>query len=162
MLSPFFIFKNSNQSVAEDLKVGLCQPYLREKWKGGNAELHKQILERQTLFLGLMKPDLIVWPEASTPYALNQDTAWVEQLSSKSNTPMLIGAVMKKQQAILNTVSEILPESGFSNNWYAKRILVPFGEYVPFPFRWISGIRKLVGPVGSFKSGEISKVLKFL
>ena len=27
-----------------------------------------------------MKPDLIVWPEASTPYALNKDAAWVEEL----------------------------------------------------------------------------------
>ena len=32
--------------------------------------------------------------------------------------------------------------------------MVPFGEYVPFPFRWIPGLRRLVGPVGNFTSGE--------
>ena len=48
----------------------------------------------------------------------------------------------------------VLPQSGIDSQWYAKRILVPFGEYVPFPFRWIPGLRRLVGPVGNFTSGE--------
>jgi apolipoprotein N-acyltransferase len=102
-----------------------------------------------------MNPDLIVWPEASTPYALNQDSAWVEELSSQTQTPLLIGAVLREM-----TIQFIIPFQKFfrklvcKNNWYAKRILVPFGEYVPFPFKWIPGVRKLVGPVGSFKEGK--------
>ena len=160
LLSPFFLVKNRPSSVTQQYKIGLCQPYLLEKWKDGNAGLHKEILKRQTLFLGLMNPDLIVWPEASTPYALNKDTAWVEKLASETKTPLLIGAVLKDADSIYNTISEILPETGFMNNWYAKRILVPFGEYVPFPFKWIPGLRKLVGPVGSFQKGNKAKVFK--
>ena len=38
-----------------------------------------------------MNPDLIVWPEASTPYALNKDTAWVEELASEIQTPYSLG-----------------------------------------------------------------------
>ena len=34
--------------------------------------------------------------------------------------------------------------------FYSKQILVPFGEYIPFPFNLLSGFRKLVGPVGDF------------
>ena len=34
-----------------------------------------------------MKPDLIVWPEASTPYALNKDPAWVEELVRQTSIP---------------------------------------------------------------------------
>lgn len=154
MLSPFFLFQNRDSGVLQKFNVGLCQPYLREKWKGGNADIHKDTLVRQTSFLGLMNPDFIVWPEASTPYALNQDSAWVEGLATQSRTPLLIGAVLKDDDSIYNTISEILPDSGFENNWYAKRILVPFGEYVPFPLKWIPGLRKLVGPIGSFKEGE--------
>ena len=101
-----------------------------------------------------LNPDFIVWPEASTPYALNQDSAWVEGLATQSKTPLLIGAVLRDADSIYNTISEILPDTGFENNWYAKRILVPFGEYVPFPFKWIPGLRKLVGPIGSFKEGQ--------
>jgi apolipoprotein N-acyltransferase len=107
-----------------------------------------------------MNPDLIIWPEASTPYALNKDTAWVEQLASETQTPLLIGAVLKDTDSIFNTISEILPQAGFQDNWYAKRTLVPFGEYVPFPFKWIPGLRKLVGPVGSFEKGNEAKVFK--
>lgn len=154
MISPFFLFRNGDVEANKNFKVGLCQPYLKEKWKGGNALIHKDTLKRQTLFLGLMNPDIIVWPEASTPYALNKDSPWVEELAVQTQTPLLIGAVLKGEDAIYNTISEILPETGFQDNWYAKRILVPFGEYVPFPFKWIPGLRKLVGPVGSFKQGS--------
>ena len=136
------------------LKIGICQPYLLEKWKGDNADLHKEILSRQTSFLGLMEPDLILWPEASTPYALNKDKLWVEELSKKTSTPLLVGSVLRDGGVVYNTISEILPNSGFQNNWYAKRTLVPFGEYVPFPFKWIPGLQKMVGPVGNFQSGN--------
>ena len=161
MLSPFFLFQNRDSGAVQKFNVGLCQPYLREKWKGGNADIHKDTLARQTSFLGLMNPDFIVWPEASTPYALNQDSAWVEALANKAGTPLLIGAVVKDEDSIYNTISEILPGSGFENNWYAKRILVPFGEYVPFPFKWIPGLRKFVGPIGSFKEGQELKTFTF-
>ncbi len=153
MVSPFFLFRNGAVEESENFKVGLCQPYLKEKWRGGNALIHKDTLKRQTLFLGLMNPDVIVWPEASTPHALNKDSPWVEDLSRQTKTPLLIGAVLKGEDAIYNTISEILPQTGFADNWYAKRVLVPFGEYVPFPFKWIPGLRKLVGPVGSFQEG---------
>lgn len=122
--------------------------------RGGGAALHKDILSRQTSILGLMKPDLIVWPEASTPYALNKDPVWVEALAQKTSVPLLLGAVLKEKESIYNTISEVLPRSGFENNWYAKRVLVPFGEYIPFPFKFVPGLRKMVGPVGSFKKGE--------
>jgi apolipoprotein N-acyltransferase len=154
MLSPFFLIYKPESKVNHRFDVGVCQPYLLEKWKGGNAALHKDILSRQTSILGLMKPDLIVWPEASTPYALNKDSAWVEELVKQASTPLLLGAVLKEGESIYNTISEVLPDSGFKGNRYAKRVLVPFGEYIPFPFKFIPGLRKMVGPVGSFKEGE--------
>lgn len=153
MLSPFFLFRKPANEKKHRFDVGVCQPYLLDKWKGGNAALHKDILSRQTSILGLMKPDLIVWPEASTPYPLNNDPVWVESLARKAMVPILLGAVLKKQELIYNTISEVLPNGGFENDYYAKRVLVPFGEYIPFPFKFVPGLRKLVGPVGSFKKG---------
>ena len=112
------------------------------------------MLKRQTKIVSLMEPDLIVWPEASTPYALNLARLWVEELALESGIPMLIGAVVKEEDSSFNTISKVLPEEGVSPEWYAKRVLVPFGEYVPFPFQWIPGLRKLVGPVGNFGAGD--------
>ena len=155
LLAPFFLSNNSHSERSpKEFRVGISQPYLRDKWKGENALMHKQILSRQSLLLSSMEPDLIVWPEASTPYALNLDRQWVEALVTKTEIPLFLGAVIKETDASYNTVARILPDSGLDSLWYAKRILVPFGEYVPFPFRLIPGLRKIVGPVGSFAVGD--------
>ena len=157
LLSPFFLFKSPPLSESEQrsLKVGVCQPYLLDKWREGEVARHKEILKKQTDFVSLMDPDLIVWPEASTPYALNLDPLWVEELSRTNGVPMLVGAVVKEDDSSFNTISKVSPMEGVSPEWYAKRVLVPFGEYVPFPFKWIPGLRKLVGPVGSFGEGDV-------
>lgn len=158
MVSPFFLFRTGPTESGPDaqtLRVGVCQPFLTNKWQGANVTQHKEILMRQTRFLALTKPDLIVWPEASTPYPVNLDPLWVEDLVRETGIPMLIGAVVKEEGQAFNTISLVTPENGVSPEWYAKRILVPFGEYVPFPFRWIPGLRKLVGPIGTFGEGEL-------
>lgn len=157
MVSPFFLFR-ADQAVGTSkertVRVGVCQPFLTNKWQGESVALHKEILVRQTKFLALTNPDLIVWPEASTPYALNLDPVWIEDLARETGIPMLIGAVVREEGQAFNTISFVSPGEGVSPYWYAKRILVPFGEYVPFPFRLIPGLRKMVGPVGTFKEGE--------
>lgn len=158
MVSPFFLSRSSGGGVVPEqrtIKVGVCQPYLLDKWKKGKVSLHKEILKKQTKIVGLMEPDLIVWPEASTPYALNMDPLWVEELARETGVPMLVGAVVKEEESSFNTISRVSPEEGVSPEWYAKRVLVPFGEYVPFAFRWIPGLRKLVGPVGNFGTGQV-------
>ena len=69
MVSPFFLFRTGtleNTSEIRTLKVGICQPFLTDKWQSESVVRHKEILMRQTRFLALTKPDLIVWPEAST------------------------------------------------------------------------------------------------
>ena len=156
IVSPFFLKQNSKASIddSSDLKVGVCQPYLKDKWQKENATMHKDILKKQTRLLSEMEPDLIVWPEASTPYALNLDGQWIEALVDDCGVPLFLGSVVRLGGNSYNTVSRVLPQSGIDSQWYAKRILVPFGEYVPFPFRWIPGLRRLVGPVGNFTSGE--------
>ena len=46
------------------------------------------------------------------------------------------------------------PIEGMNPEWYAKQVLVPFGEYVPWPFHWVPGLKKMVGPVGNFSAGD--------
>ena len=159
MLSPFFLLRSQGPSGVSSerlVRVGVCQPFLTNKWEGENAHLQKETLRRQTRFLSLTtpKPDLIVWPEASTPYAINFDPLWVEELARETGIPLLIGAIVKEEDRSFNTITMVSPGSGVSSDWYAKRVLVPFGEYVPYPFHWLPGLRKLVGPVGSFGKGE--------
>jgi apolipoprotein N-acyltransferase len=145
----------------DTLKVGICQPYLLDKWEEGRASMHKDILRRQTKFLSLLKPDLIIWPEASSPYPLNLDRLWAEELSKETQTPILAGSVIREKDTSYNAMVYLDPQSGMDSRWYAKQVLVPFGEYVPNPFAYIPGFRKLVGPVGNFLAGEHPHIFEF-
>ena len=86
---------HDNETVS--FKVGVCQPYLKDKWIASEAKKQKDSLIRQTKLISLLEPDVIVWPEASTPYAVNKDRGWVENLVNEINIPLLIGAVIKKR-----------------------------------------------------------------
>ena len=167
MLSPLFIkVDKSHLSVHENegsnLRVGICQPYLKNKWISSNAQKNKDLLIEQTKLVALQRPDVIFWPEASTPFAVNEDRAWVEELSAEINIPLLIGSVIKKDEVSYNSVVAISPSSGLGQEFYAKQKLVPFGEFVPFPFDLIPGIRRMVGPVGDFGTGVSSQKFSFL
>ena len=166
MLTPV-LFNNqysesaTGKSESTKFRVGVCQPYLIDKWISSNAEKNKQILINQTRLLALQKPDLIVWPEASTPYAVNEDRQWVEHLSADIEIPLLIGAITRDSKSSYNSVVKVSPTSGMQEEFYSKQILVPFGEYIPFPFNLFSGFRKIVGPVGDFSPGAEHKKYSF-
>ena len=46
------------------------------------------------------------------------------------------------------------PRKGINPEWYAKNKSCSLWEYVPWPFKWIPGLEKLVGPVGNFIAGD--------
>ena len=157
MLSPLLLNFQQRKAVNDfSIKVGVCQPYLIDKWKAENVSTNKRKLIEQTKILATLGPDLIVWPEASTPYPVNLDRSWVEKLSSETGIPILAGTIIKEGGLSFNSVVLIRPNSGLESDSYAKEILVPFGEYVPFPFNYFNGITRLVGPVGNFTSGQKS------
>ena len=157
MVYPYFQGKSTPLDESSRLlRVGICQPYLKDKWMEGRATQHKQTLTQQTEFLSLMQPDFILWPEASTPYPINIDTLWVEELAQKIGIPILAGSVVREDDASYNAMVYVDPVEGMNPEWYAKQVLVPFGEYVPWPFCYIPGLDKLVGPVGTFSAGDRS------
>ena len=155
MLSPLFL-KSTATNIHDKAKIriGICQPYLKNKWSPENISDHKTTLIKQTTILASLSPDLIVWPEASTPYPVNLDRLWIEKLSQDIEIPILAGAIIREEELSYNAVVMIDPSSGLVEEWYAKQILVPFGEYVPLPFSLIPGVTRMVGPVGSFTSGQ--------
>jgi apolipoprotein N-acyltransferase len=155
MVYPFFSRMDRKEGGAvKTLRVGICQPYLQNKWMEGRAAEHKETLSKQTEFLSLVRPDVILWPEASTPYPINLDRLWVEELAQKTGVPILAGSVIREDQASYNTMVYVDPVKGMQPEWYAKQVLVPFGEYIPWPFSLIPGLKKMVGPVGSFSPGD--------
>ena len=139
------------------LRVGLVQPYLKDKWAPGRAVEHRDTLQSLTQIL--RDPELVLWPEASPPRGMARDRSWIEPLSAELGRDFLIGVVTKRAGASYNSVCLVRHDEGLAPASYAKRVLVPFGEYVPTGFGWIPDLDKLVGPIGHFEAGDRPAVL---
>ncbi|MFZ4774700.1 MAG: apolipoprotein N-acyltransferase [Terrimicrobiaceae bacterium] len=93
-----------------------------------------------------MKPDLLLWPESSTPRPLfNDQGTWdiVRGLAERHEGDFLLGTVHFSEQGDYNSVA-FLSDHAKEAQMYHKNHLVPFGEYVPFRsafplFAWVVG-----------------------
>ena len=123
-----------------------------------------KVLETLTLTAGKSKPDLILWPEATTPWAIKGDAnmrAWTEDLVARAGSPLMLGSIARQpsasdptQEDWLNAVFTVYPSGGLQEPFYAKRKLVPFGEFVPL--RPVLGWLEKVVPVGAdFMRGRV-------
>ena len=138
-------------------RIAIIQPAIPQSLKWDPAQGPKILaqLEQSTLRAAKTLPDLMLWPEASTPMAvLGDDTSrtWTENLVKACKTPLLLGSIAienshKPNETWYNGAFVVDPKDGLSPTWYAKRHLVPFGEYVPL--RGLLGWLDKVVPVGN-------------
>ena len=78
-------------------------------------------------------PQLIIWPESSTPAPALLDAEnnrFVMELSASSKTDLLLGTIDADQDGDYNAAL-LISKSGEDIQIYRKLHLVPFGEYVP-------------------------------
>ncbi len=138
-------------------KVAFVQPYIPSniKWDPSEAPAIQDILQTLTRQAAAARPNLILWPEASTPWAIKGDEQirkWTEELVAKGRVPLLMGSLAIEhpatpQEGWYNGAFLVDPVSGVQAGYYAKRKLVPFGEYVPF--RPLLGWLQKIVPIGS-------------
>lgn len=122
-------------------RVAFVQPYIPQdvKWDPAKAPEIFSTLEQTTLAAAKTAPDLILWPEAVTPLALRGDEnvkAWTESLVQRARAPLLLGSLGfehagRPDEQWFNGAFVVTPGGGLQKDYYAKRHLVPFGEYVP-------------------------------
>lgn len=143
-------------------RIAVVQPYIAQtqKWDEKFTNEILGVLEKQTLEAAITRPDLILWPEASTPFWLKGDPQaqeWVEGVVKRAGVPLLAGSVAVENRGTANErwfngAFVVKPEGGLQKDFYAKRKLVPFGEFVPLRpvLGWLS---KFVPIGGDFDRG---------
>ena len=129
-----------------------------------------------SLKAGAENPDLIVWPETSTPFYFGIDplkTKMVIEGLKPAGAYFLIGSPAADKKEITSSEKSfsedvmlyynrayLLDPNGDIIGSYDKSHLVPFGEYVPlkhlFPF-----IGKLVQEIGDFSSGKKGSIIEW-
>ncbi|HVU32559.1 MAG TPA: apolipoprotein N-acyltransferase [Opitutaceae bacterium] len=149
-------------------RVAFVQPDIPQdvKWDPAKAPAIVKVLQDTTLAAAATEPDLILWPEASTPWAVRGDPsvkAFVESLAARAHCPLLLGSIAiensgRPDEKWFNSAFVVSPNVGVQHDYYSKRHLVPFGEYVPLRplLGWIS---KFVPIGGDFMPGQDSSPL---
>ena len=149
-------------------RIAFVQPYIPQdvKWDPAKAPAILEVLRAATLDAAKSRPDLILWPEAVMPMAVQADPAakaFVEDVVRRANAPLLLGSIAIEhprtpQEEWFNGAFVVTPTEGVAKSFYAKRQLVPFGEFVPL--RPVLGwLGKFVPIGGDFSRGQDSSPL---
>jgi len=149
-----------NRKLAD---VAFVQPYIPQevKWNPAHGPEILDTLEKTTLLAAASEPDFILWPEATTPWAVRGDAtvrAWIEALVGRAKVPLVLGSIAienrgRSDERWFNGVFVATPDLGLQTAYYAKRHLVPFGEYIPL--RPVLGWLSKVVPIGDdFSRGD--------
>ena len=148
---------------AEQLRVALIQGNIDQGQKWAPENRHSSIDRYQQLSVQAMKdhPDLIIWPEAATPFFLQDQSdlaTQVKELPERLNASLLLGS---PSYQLLPSGEYQYFNSAFLYSSTGKKLgrsdkihLVPFGEYVPLE-SILSFIDKLVVGVGDFSPGRV-------
>ena len=104
------------------------------------------------------KNDLIIWPEAAIPLTMQNAARFIDALDVKAqetNTQLILGIPVESPNGkqYHNAIIVLGEERGY----YLKRLLVPFGEYVPFQ-RFFAGLFDLLQvPMSNLSPGQASQ-----
>ena len=151
------------------ITVGVVQPNIDQavKWDRAFRDETMQRFDRLTAELGTAT-DLVVWPEAATPFILEREKEYQVQLiawAERAQAPILLGSPAlrfypDRRPYLLNS-AYLLGRDGTLLGRYDKHHLVPFGEYIPLKSSLLFFLDKLVEGIGDFEAGPGPTTLSF-
>ncbi len=110
---------------------------------------------RSALLQASKPPSIIVWPEVPAPFYYYEDQrfrTYIDTLARAAHAYVLLGVVAHTAEgAPLNSATLVSP-AGIAVSRYDKVNLVPFGEFVPWPFGALA--TKISTEVGDFAAGR--------
>lgn len=107
-----------------------------EKWDMKHRFKTFRVYRDYTLKAAEAGAEIVVWPESALPYTLQKGYGtyeFVSELAREANVTILAGGFVyeKGGEGEFNAMVCFLPDGSSYETTYAKRHLVPFGEYVP-------------------------------
>ena len=128
---------NQDYSSQPSIRAAVVQGTLPSihKWDAALAAQNRDQYQIQTLAAAREGAELIIWPETALAETLRENTPadfrFYQELAAISGQNLLVGAIWQtadgyRYNAMLNIAAEKVEFA------FAKRQLVPFGEYMPF------------------------------
>ncbi len=106
-----------------------------EKWGSEANAKTKQAYGDMTRQAAAEGAELIIWPETAFPNDISGNCwqrRFVSELAIECNVTIMVGAFYYDDDGNnYNALYLVEPDGTFHENFYAKRRLVPFGEYMP-------------------------------
>jgi apolipoprotein N-acyltransferase len=161
-LLPLLVFLPELPPAARGREAALLsQPNISEteQWTAGSLDQMERNQASQSLRGAVLEsskpPSIIVWPEVPAPFYYYEDQrfrTYVNTLAGASGAYVLLGVVAHTPSgAPLNSATLVSP-AGVAVSRYDKVNLVPFGEFVPWPFGALAN--KVSTEVGDFAAGR--------
>jgi apolipoprotein N-acyltransferase len=167
--STSLIAREGIESSKATLQVGVVQPNVDQavKWDQGFRDETIRRYDRLTESFGY-GTDLIVWPEAATPFIYEREPVYQLQLvalANRAGAPLLFGSPAVRFDAdrkpfLLNSAYLLSPDGQLLGR-YDKQHLVPFGEYIPLKSSLLFFLEKMVEGIGDFQAGPGPNILSF-
>jgi apolipoprotein N-acyltransferase len=155
------IVSEESERPKATIQVGVVQPNIDQavKWDQSIREETLRRYDHLTESFGY-GTDLIIWPEAATPFVYEREPLYQLQLvamATRASAPLLFGSPAVRFDAdrkpyLLNSAYLLSPEGSLLGR-YDKQHLVPFGEYIPLKSSALFFLDKLVEGIGDFQAG---------
>jgi apolipoprotein N-acyltransferase len=141
----------------QPISVRLLQGNVPQNEKFERAQLGSWLMMYEAMLLE-SPADLIVTPETAIPLLMQQlPPDYIEGLTDfarRTQSHLALGIFsMPAPQQYMNSVIELSPQSaaGAPLYTYGKHHLVPYGEFIPFGFRWFTDMMQI--PLGDQAGG---------
>jgi len=158
--------RGQDSAILLQPNVSESEPWTQESVRRTEEEL-AALTGRSAQIESSRPPSIAVWPEIPGPFYYYDDPRYhtlMDDLARAMHAYLLIGDVARETDGRLFNSATLISPEGIPISRYDKVNLVPFGEFVPWPFGFankisteigdfVAGNRVVVSPIGTHKEG---------